>query len=161
MFNAITCEAMNNIWGREPIGYQQVVIPHILEMMANIRKAQAVLLVQSTGSGKSAVPQTLSVVNGGVTIVIENTLSLGSDQTSKIDNANEYRGGRLMSFQLDEVKNDELQTRLSKRIIDVLESNTAISIIIFSSPEAQSYITQSPIPEHRSEAYRSPLERET
>ena len=52
-------------------------------MMANIRKAQAVLLVQSTGSGKSAVPQTLSVVNGGVTIVIENTLSLGSDQTSK------------------------------------------------------------------------------
>ena len=59
MFNSITCEAMNNIWGRVPIGYQQVVIPHILEMMANIRKAQAVLLVQSTGSGKSAVPQTL------------------------------------------------------------------------------------------------------
>ena len=135
MFNSIAAEAMNKVWGHQPIGYQQVVIPHILEMMANVRKPQAVLLVQSTGSDKSAVPQTLSVVNGGLTIVIENTLSLGSDQTAKIVNANEYSGGRILSFQLDEVKNIDLQKRLSNRIIELLESNTAISIILFSSPE--------------------------
>ena len=136
MFNTITCDAMDKVWGRRPIGYQEIVIPHILEMMANVRKPQAVLLVQSTGSGKSAVPQTVAVVNGGVTIVIENTLSLGSDQTAKIDNANAYCGGRIMSFQLDEVKNSQQQLRLSNRIIEVIESNPAQSLIIFSSPEA-------------------------
>ena len=109
MFNSIACDAMNTVWGRRPIGHQQVVTPHILEMTADARKAQAVLLVQPTGSGKSAVPQTLSVVNGSATIVIENTLSLGSDQTSKIDNANEHSGGKTLSFQLDEVKHVEQQ----------------------------------------------------
>jgi superfamily II DNA helicase RecQ len=136
MFNAIAAEAMETVWGRQPIGYQQVVIPHILEMMADATKPEAILLVQATGSGKSAVPQTLSVVNGGLTIIIENTLSLGSDQTSKIQSANEYSGGRVISFQLDEVKNVEQQSSLSKRIIDLLESKPAISIILFSSPEA-------------------------
>jgi energy-coupling factor transporter ATP-binding protein EcfA2 len=38
---------------------------------------QAVLLVQSTGSGKSAVPQI-------ITIIIENTLAISSDQKSKM-----------------------------------------------------------------------------
>ena len=124
MFNSIAAEAMDKVWGRQPIGYQQVVIPHIFEMMANVRKPQAVLLVQLTGSGKSAVPQTLSVVNGGVTIVIENTLSLGSGQTSKIDNANEYSGVRMISFQLNEVKTIDQQKRLSKGIIELVESNS-------------------------------------
>ena len=56
-------------------------------MMANIIPCEPVLLVQATGSGKSAVPLTCAVVNGGMSIIVENTLSLGSNQTSKI-NAN-------------------------------------------------------------------------
>ena len=35
------------------------------------------LMVQGTRDGKSAVPQTVGTVFGGVILVIENTLSLG------------------------------------------------------------------------------------
>ena len=73
-------------------------MPHILEMLADVTKPQAVLLVRSTGSGKSVVPQTLSAVNGGVTIIVENTLSLGLDQASKIEEARDCHGGRITSF---------------------------------------------------------------
>ena len=42
-------------------------------------------MVQPTGSGKSTVPLTVAVVNGGITVIIEYTLALCTDQTSKID----------------------------------------------------------------------------
>ena len=37
---------------------------------------QPVLMIQPTGSGKFFVPLTTSVVDGGITIIIENTLAL-------------------------------------------------------------------------------------
>ena len=61
----------------------------------------AVLTVQATGSGKSAIPQTIATVRGGITVVVENTLALSSDQNSKIQGANTDIIN-LVTFQLDE-----------------------------------------------------------
>ena len=54
-------------------------------MMKGRIQSQPILLVQSTGGGKSAVPQTCGSAVPGVTIVIENTLALCADQVSKFD----------------------------------------------------------------------------
>ena len=64
------------------------------------------LHTQGTGSGKSMVPQTVGVVTCGVTLIIKNILSLGSNQRSKFNNTNQDHGPVLV-LQLDAVKSDE------------------------------------------------------
>jgi superfamily II DNA helicase RecQ len=59
-----------------------------------------VLLVQGTGGGKSSVYQTIAVIKKGVSLIIENTLSLSSDQLSKIKNISKQLP-HIHSFQLD------------------------------------------------------------
>jgi superfamily II DNA helicase RecQ len=93
------------------------------------------MLVQGTGSGKSSVPQTVAVVDGGVTIVIENTLALGSDQQSKVVDANEYFGGEVLGIQLDELKHKEEQQQLAHSLRNDMNVNSTTAIILFTSPE--------------------------
>ena len=64
---------------------------------------QPILLIQRMGSGKSSVYQTLSIIDIGITIVVECTFSLGSDQLSKM-NDKTYDGGTLLSYQVDSLK---------------------------------------------------------
>ena len=47
--------------------------------MSNHKCPEPVLLVQATGSGKPSIPLTCAIVDGGISIVIENTLALSSD----------------------------------------------------------------------------------
>ena len=56
-------------------------------MLTNDLTPQGLLLIQPTGSGKSSVPQTASIISNGVTIIIEPTLALSSDQASKFQSA--------------------------------------------------------------------------
>ena len=64
---------------------------------------QALLLVQGTGGGKSAVVQTVGIVDCGVTLVIEETIALSADQKSKIKSAsNAY--GPVLAYHLDSLK---------------------------------------------------------
>ena len=84
VFYEITAETMESMWGRTPRLCQSVVIPHLLRMMSGVLLPSPVLLVQSTGTGKSSVPLTAATVDGGITIIVQNTLALGSDQVSKI-----------------------------------------------------------------------------
>lgn len=134
-FHAITTSAMQSIWSRSPRGYQNIVIPHVLRMMANVYPPEPVLVVQSTGSGKSTIPLTCSVVDGGVTIIVENTLALGSDQVTKVllNATNSHK--HVKAYQLDVFKSKTDQNDLSDAIIDHCTSNNDTSIIIFSSPE--------------------------
>ena len=39
-----------------------------------------ILMIQPTCAGKSSVPLIVAVINGNITLVIENTLALGTDQ---------------------------------------------------------------------------------
>jgi superfamily II DNA helicase RecQ len=41
---------------------------------------QTLLVILSTGGRKSAIPHTMAVADGGVTIIFENTLALSADQ---------------------------------------------------------------------------------
>jgi len=76
VFKDITSEAMSTVWHRTPREFQSNVISHILEMRCEPNTPQATLLVQGTGGGKSAVYQAIGIVDAGVTLVIETTLSL-------------------------------------------------------------------------------------
>ena len=74
---------MQQFFGNIPNAFQQQIIPNILMMMKGRIQSQPLLLVQSTGGGKSAVPQTCGSAVPGVTIVIENTLALCADQVNR------------------------------------------------------------------------------
>ena len=96
-------------------------------------KPSSVLLVQGTGSGKSTVPQTVSVVTCGITLVIENTLSLGADQCSKFEKAVQNHGP-VQEFQLDALKTED-EINALKDLILTLPSDTNSSIFLYSLPE--------------------------
>ena len=84
-FYTIDVNTMQSVYSCTSQGYQLYKILHILCMVANVIACEPVLLVQATGSGKPSVPLTCSVVNSRVSIIVENTLSLGSNQTSKVN----------------------------------------------------------------------------
>ena len=135
-FDTVAPETMQCAWGRTPRHYQAIVIPHILRMMAGVIPPNPVLMVQSTGSGKSAVPLTLASVDGGVTIVIQNTLALGSDQCSKIKLLSASLPKPVKTFQLDTFKNKTELASLCSSILMHCIHNSTTSIIIFASPKA-------------------------
>lgn len=132
----ITSLATNDVFGHSPNNFQSTIIPHILNMLCGQSPCRPVLLVQPTGGGKSIVYQTISIINGGVTIVIENTLALGSDQKSKIDNLDPKHN--MFAFHLDQIKQNEQVDALLSTIDNLSVNNrkSAISIIIFTSPES-------------------------
>ena len=67
--------------------FQLDVTRHILKMMtasSNNPKAP-VLLVKGTGGENSSACKTIGMIKAGVCLIIQNTLSLSSDQKSKIN----------------------------------------------------------------------------
>ena len=143
MYSSIAKQAMEEVWGRTPNRFQIEIIPTILQMLTKDVIPEGLLLVQPTGSGKSSVPQTASVVTNGVTIIIEPTLALSSDQSSKFDSASNDHGGVVYSYQLDLYKNDNDRQLLSNNIVSVLKrkkhqdiQSGIVSFVLFTSPEA-------------------------
>ena len=108
-------------------------------MMKGTIQSQPLLLVQSTGGGKLAVPQTCGSAVPGVTIVIENTLALYADQVSKFDKV-EAEGSHIFTIQLDRFKSRSKRQYVIDTInlfIDRSNTNQPLnaSIFIFASPE--------------------------
>ena len=143
MYSSIAKEAMEEVWGRSPNRFQIEIIPTILQMLTKDSRPEALLLVQPTGSGKSTVPQTASVVTNGVSIIIEPTLALSSDQASKFENASKDFGGLVYSYQLDLYKKEDQRQRLSTDILSVMHDKKSqdiqkgiVSFVLFTSPEA-------------------------
>ena len=130
---AIAQQAMMLTWNRTPRDFQNEAIPRLLMMRCIPNIPSAMLLVQGTGGGKSAVPQTVGAVTRGVTLIIENTLSLSADQHAKIKQANTTHGP-VKAFHLDSIRMKRNQDKLSKLLHD-LPSNTDATIFLFSSPE--------------------------
>ena len=106
---------MQEVWDRSPRDFQQVAIPRLLMMRCPPYRPEALLLVQGTGGGKSAVAQTAGCVDCGVTIIIEETLALAADQKSKVGRArNSY--GPVLAYQLDSVKKPHLVQKLNSKL---------------------------------------------
>ena len=103
--------------------------------MVGYSRIEPVLLVQSTGSGKSSVPLTLLVVEGGVIIIIEDTLALGSDQVLKVNNRTFNYGKQVKTYHLDIYESKEHQDGLCKAIWSHCQPNEVTPILIFTTPE--------------------------
>lgn len=136
IYNDIAAKAMSNIFNKNPCGFQNNVIPHLLKMLTSSIPKQPVLMVQPTGAGKSAVPLTVAVVDGGITVIIENTLALGTDQATKTELIAQSTNRRyIKSIHLDSIKIHKQQQALSSSILHHCSKNKDTSIIIFTSPE--------------------------
>ena len=132
-YNSIATMAMEEVWSNTPRNFQREAIPYLLMMRCHPNSPSPLLLIQGTGGGKSAVPQTVGVVTRGVTLIIENTLSLSADQQSKIKRASDVNGP-VRAFHLDSIKRQNVTTRLSKYLLD-LDPKTNASIFLYTSPE--------------------------
>ena len=131
----ITIDAMSASLHHTPRGFQREVIPYILRMKGYTpHPIHPVLLVQGTGGGKSSVYQTIGVIKQGVSLIIENTLSLSSDQLSKIKLISQ-RIPNVHCFQLDSIKKETAQSSLVNEL-SKLQSNSKATIFLFSSPES-------------------------
>ena len=130
---AIAEQAMISTWNRTPRDFQKEAIPRLLMMRCVPNTPSAMLLVQGTGGGKSAVPQTVGAVTCGITLIIESTLSLSADQHSKIKNANSTHGP-IKAFHIDSIRTKTNQDKLANMLIS-LPPTTDASIFLFSSPE--------------------------
>ena len=134
-FQAITNSAMHSTFNRTPRPFQSAIISHLLKMMAFEIPPEPVLMIQPTGSGKSTIPLTCSIVTSGVTIVVENTLALSSDQTSKISSLVTTGSKDIKAYQLDIFKLPHELRRLVNAILKHTSLNVCTSIICFTSPE--------------------------
>ena len=130
---SIASDAMREVWGRIPRDFQQVAIPRLLTMRHPPNRPQALLLVQRTGGGESAVAQTVGCVDCGVVLIVEETLALAADQKSKVGQArNAY--GPVLAHQLDSVKRPNLIEKLKNKL-DSLTKTTNVTMFLHSSPE--------------------------
>ena len=130
MYSSITKRAMEEVWGRSPNHFQSEIIPLIMQMMAGDLTPEGLLLVQPTGSGKSPVPQIASDITSGTTIIIEPTLSLSSDQSSKFNHAKNVPGGLVYSYQLDFQKNEAQRNVLATNMLNVLKKKQLLKLIL-------------------------------
>ena len=129
----IADHAMREIWNRTPNDFQREVIPRLLMMRCTPNIPQALLLVQGTGGGKSAVAQTVGVVDCGVTLVIEDLLAVATDQKSKVRSASNAHGP-ILAYQLDSMKDPSLVNKLQTKLL-ALKKTSNCTIFLYSSPE--------------------------
>ena len=114
-FVTLTVDVMQQLFGFTPRPFQKVVIPHIIKMKNN--NCSPVLLVHGTGGGKSSICQTIAIIKGGIALVVQNTLSLPSDQMSKIKFASsKHKNARCI--QLDSIVGDKMTATLKLNMFD-------------------------------------------
>jgi superfamily II DNA helicase RecQ len=136
-FKHFSTVAMHNVFGKIPYQWQLQIICH-LSLMTTIDVSicpGAVLLVRSTGGGKSSVRDVYSVMCAGVSLTITPLLSLGADQTQKIRRNTSINGGQVHAYHLDELRCPKAQKLLSDQLL-LLSIDTDVTVFLFSSPQA-------------------------
>ena len=91
----------SNNFNHIPNKFQQQIVPHALMTMKQLIASQPILLIQSDVSGESAVSQTCRYSMVGIAIVVERTLYLSADKTSKVAN---LKSNNMLVFQLYQMK---------------------------------------------------------
>ena len=97
----IASTAMQSACKITPRPFQLDVITHTTSMWCKPNVPQVTLLVQQTGSGKSSVCQTIGMIDAGIVLFVETTISLRADQVKKIKQASLSYVGPANVFQLD------------------------------------------------------------
>ena len=113
---------------------QQVLRRHVERVPS--QRLRPLLLVRSTGGGKSAVRDVCGFICGGITLTIVPLLSLSADQTSKLTNlsSNQGLGKRLRVFNLDVIRSTNNNDFLRQRL-ESLSPESKTTIALFSSPQ--------------------------
>ena len=106
-------------------------MPHIIEMKNN--HCSSILLAHGTGGGKSSMRQTTVIMKGGIILIVQNTLSLSSDQNAKINFVLSKHNG-AHSTQLDSVKTPRYN-KFAHSTLSNLPQDTNENAYTFSSPE--------------------------
>jgi superfamily II DNA helicase RecQ len=94
----------------------------------------ALLVVRPTGGGKSLVRDIVGIVLGGVALTIVPLLSLGADQTLKVNSQATQDCLTAAAFHLDELSLTEFDN-LHSGIADLAPGSTKL-VHLFSSPQA-------------------------
>ena len=92
LLRTVATTVIQSVWSKNPSSFQLYSITRLLQMHCNGFSPETILLIQGTDSGKSTVPQTVGVTTCGLTLILENTLSLGSDQQYKYCIASQEQG---------------------------------------------------------------------
>ena len=131
-FDNIVNDAMQTSLGFVPRPFQRKVISHIIRMKHNDsdHPTTPTLLVQGTGGGKSSVYQTVGVIKRGITLIVQNTLALSSDQMVKTQQISR-RVQNCFCLQLDSVKSKSDQASI-RSVISSLNSKSP-STLSFSA----------------------------
>ena len=136
-FDNVVIDAMREIYGYTPHPFQLKTISRIIRMKYNAtepdRQVQPTLLVQGTGGGKSSVYQTIGCIQSGVHLIIQNTLSLSSDQLLK---AQQIPIPNVYTIQLDSLKTSSQRNALIEALDQFKYGNSNMTLFVFSSPEA-------------------------
>ncbi|EJK72554.1 hypothetical protein THAOC_05904, partial [Thalassiosira oceanica] len=125
---SIVEEAMKKNWGiDEPHSFQVRAIHE-----GSFKDGRVIHVWAKTGSGKSAIPLTISSLRRGITIVLVPLLGLGSDQAAKSDGV----GTNIESYHVDEYQGEDANM-LRARLLSYDEKEAdQVSIILFMSPQA-------------------------
>ena len=125
------------VGGADPHPWQVEATAHILAMMSpKVPDSDPgiVMMVQATGGGKSAVRDAIGLVAGGVILTIVPLLSLGADQTAKLQAKRVRNGLPINVFHIDEYQgsksNGDLLTYLHS-----LPKDRSETVYLFSSPQ--------------------------
>jgi hypothetical protein len=133
--SSIVRGAFHEIHGFTPKDWQLEVAIHILECALEPAPLtpQSLLLVKSTGGGKSAVRDAVGLALAGVTLSLSPLLSLAADQATKLapfekDNDNVH------VYNIDNIRNATTTKKIQEEIIALAEDTESI-IFLFASPQ--------------------------
>ena len=126
--------------GFAPHPWQIKYIAHVLQgstqlqaTKSGIRIPRPFLICRSTGGGKSACRNTLGFIQGGVTLTIIPLLSLGADQTNKLESISTKNNLPVQVYHLDEYRAGDA----NRSLICFLEGlhDDTVTVFLFSSPQ--------------------------
>jgi len=137
VYHEIVTGAMFQSLGVNPRPFQLESMSHIIRM--NNRPGTELpirpsVVIQCTGSGKTSLYQTIGIIKTGVTLVIQNTLALSSDQMSKLDKIKDNIQN-VYSIQLDSLKTNAQRSQFIDTIRNLKSSDESYTMYIFTSPE--------------------------
>jgi superfamily II DNA helicase RecQ len=121
--------------GFPPHEWQKDCISHVLKGSSTHSGAtpHPFLICRSTGGGKSVCRNTLGFIQGGVTLTIVPLLSLGADQTAKLQSLTDAKQLPVELHHLDEYRGRD-DNRSLHRKLDTL-TNDSVTLFLFSSPQ--------------------------
>ncbi len=138
-FDNVVIQAMSHIYGYIPRPFQLETVSRIIRMKSTSndtsRQVRPTMLVQGTGGGKTSVYQTIGCIMRGVHLIIQNTLSLSSDQLLKAQELSK-NVPNVFTVQLDSIKTSAQRRALIEAMEKFHDPKSNIIFFIFSSPEA-------------------------